>query len=540
MGFQPNSNLILTNTPCNDYKNVILFNTKQAQENYFKSRKIKDELDNFQYIRKENAIAVPFHIDELWKCNYIMYNNDNYNDKWFYAFVTSLEYVNDNVTKLHFETDVFQTWFFDCNFKRSFVVREHVEDDGIGKHTVNENLNVGEVFCEEETEDISLSEYFYVAVSTNWKPTGTTIGAGEQYAGITVYNKQIFGSKIYIFPYKIISGTVPLYDLQVFINRTNLDNHIDDINDMFIIPAPLIDETKLIENTCGWNTPDDHPITITSTFYELPISHQNVSWNVEINKLYNFSNFTPKNNKCYVYPYNYLFVSNNIGNQNIYKYEDFSNSSKATFNIDLALSIGVSGKLTPTNYKKISINDDESIPLAKYPTCSWSSDSYINWLTQNAINIPTNILSTAISLGTGIATKNATAITMSALNIANLIGEFYQASLMPNVETGQNTGNINYSANRNTFSFKCMRAKDEYLKIIDDYFTLYGYKVNELKIPNLKSRKYWNYIQTIDCNITANIPTNDLSKIKEIFNSGVTIWHDTNNLYDYSLSNSIV
>lgn len=32
-------------------------------------------------------------------------------------------------------------------------------------------------------------------------------------------------------------------------------------------------------------------------------------------------------------------------------------------------------------------NEDESIALGKYPTCSWSSDSYTNWLAQNSLNM---------------------------------------------------------------------------------------------------------------------------------------------------------
>ena len=68
---------------------------------------------------------------------------------------------------------------------------------------------------------------------------------------------------------------------------------------------------------------------------------------------------------------------------------------------------------------------------------------------------------------------------------------------------------------------------------------MFGYKVNKLEIPNTKSRRYYNYIKTIDANIVGNIPSNDLSAIKGIFDKGVTIWH-TDQVGDYSLNNSEV
>jgi len=81
--------------------------------------------------------------------------------------------------------------------------------------------------------------------------------------------------------------------------------------------------------------------------------------------------------------------------------------------------------------------------------------------------------------------------------------------------------------------------RDEYAEQITNYFKMFGYKVNKLEIPNLKSRESYNYIKTVDANIIGNIPANDLSAIKGIFDKGVTIWH-TANIGDYSLSNNEV
>lgn len=92
----------------------------------------------------------------------------------------------------------------------------------------------------------------------------------------------------------------------------------------------------------------------------------------------------------------------------------------------------------------------------------------------------------------------------------------------------------------NTFHFYKMSIKQEYAKIIDDYFSMYGYKVNEIKVPNLNTRTNWNYIKTQNINLVGNMPQKDADELKEIFNTGVTLWHNPSTFLDYSQSNTIV
>lgn len=58
--------------------------------------------------------------------NYVMYQNSNYSDKWFYAFIVNMRYENDSTTYITIATDVWQTWQFDLTFKPSFVEREMI------------------------------------------------------------------------------------------------------------------------------------------------------------------------------------------------------------------------------------------------------------------------------------------------------------------------------------------------------------------------------------------------------------------------------
>jgi len=85
-----------------------------------------------------------------------------------------------------------------------------------------------------------------------------------------------------------------------------------------------------------------------------------------------------------------------------------------------------------------------------------------------------------------------------------------------------------------------MSVRYEYAKMIDDYFNMYGYKVNRLATPNIHKRAHWDYIKTIDVNIEGNIPENDLAKIRDLFNNGITFWHNASTFLNYSSSNSIL
>ena len=138
----------------------------------------------------------------------------------------------------------------------------------------------------------------------------------------------------------------------------------------------------------------------------------------------------------------------------------------------------------------------------------WSSDAFINWLTQNSINIASqvamlggNIAGSIINEGGFSSNLGGNIGLNSAQTILGLIGQFHSASILPNIQGSQPTGDVIWGANRNKFTFRQMRVKNENLKIIDDYFSTFGYKINEVKIPNVTGRTNWNYVKTIDCNL---------------------------------------
>ena len=528
------------------YTNVLSYTEEQMLE--LCQANLVDQADNYSFLRPTGSIMAGFTYAQCLQANYIAFQNPDYSNKWFFAWIDDVIYKGDKNTEITFTVDAWSTWFDKWQKKVCFINRQHTNNDTIGLHTIPENLDIGEVIQESITEDLAYGNDFgyWIAVASNWKIKDGSSGAellesdkGTQYAGITVYDNTVFGTQLFFFHITALSSFA---DLVLLLLRTNADGHIEDVQNIFILPDVAIDQTKLQSHTAKVISDEN-----TFSFYTMSYDMSPEKFNTEINKITSFSDYTPKNNKCFVYPYNYLFVSNNQGSNNIYKYEDF-NTEKCIFENQFSIAIGGSGRIVPKNYKGMATNDDEALALGKYPTCAWSSDAFTNWLTQNSVNMAVSLGLTAGAIAGTIATGGATAPALAgavmsvAGNIGNTIGQFYQASLLPNISGGQANGDVIWACNRNMFSFRQMRVKTEYLKIIDDYFTRFGYAIKSLAMPNITGRAYWNYVEIGASEEIGygEVPAKYMDTINKACRRGVTIWHNHANVGNYSLNNTIV
>ena len=85
-----------------------------------------------------------------------------------------------------------------------------------------------------------------------------------------------------------------------------------------------------------------------------------------------------------------------------------------------------------------------------------------------------------------------------------------------------------------------LSIKPQYAQIIDDYFDLFGYKTCRVKIPYTNHRQNWWYTKTINANIIGNVPNDEMNKIKQAYNNGLTFWKNPANFLNYSVSNGTV
>lgn len=72
---------------------------------------------------------------------------------------------------------------------------------------------------------------------------------------------------------------------------------------------------------------------------------------------------------------------------------------------------------------------------------------------------------------------------------------------------------------------------------LDEFFTMFGYKVNRVATPNMNIRPYFTYLKTIGCTINGEIPADYMRNIEARFNAGVRFWKEVTTVGNYSLDN---
>lgn len=537
----------LLNVPLeNDYNHTLCFAGEGEQQAYFQSRLVKSFTD-FSYQRKDNLIRIPEVYDKLIGCNYVMYQNGNQSNKWYYAFITQMKYINDGMTEVYIETDVIQTWLFDYDVKSSFIEREHVDSDNVGEHTIFEGLELGEYVCQNHATanyDNNLRVVVGVTEYKNgeddWEAT-----KGEMYDGI--YS----GIKYFQFPHETMGGDGR--PLKNFLSKYD-SGKAESIQCMFLAPA-TITGTHSDGGIVGSNIPD--------TWYINSTDATTINTNIGFTQsLDGYSNI--RNKKLLCYPFRYILVDNNNGASVTYNYEDFYTKNtdnvkqvvNPKFKINGCLTPGCSIRMIPMNYKGSSENDIEGINLGKYPVLNWTSDYFTNWLTQNGVNIGISALGGIASTGLGVASILAAPVTGGASLVTGLavsgtvaggvagvmgtIGEVTKAAIVPNQASGNiNCGDVITATSKNDFHFYEMSVKSEMAQKIDSFFDMFGYKVNRVGLPHKWHRlNYW-YTKTIDVNIDGAIPTEDIQKIKNCYNKGITFWCNPETIGDYSVSNEL-
>lgn len=541
----PQTNITLLKVPIQiDNINQLTFSNSQNQFNYFNSLS-KLTYDKCTYQRKDNVIRFetnPDSIDglsyeDLLEYNYCMYQNEKYSNKWFYAFITDITYQNDGRTDLTIKTDVWQTWCFDIQYKMSFVEREIIKksDDVVGAYTYPENLETGEYLVNGTYTDSNLNDRFsdlryVIGCSVDLENPISEGGEIKRFpiAGGGKYNGVYSGVKYWA--YNLVDGQSAI---NTFLKILETVGQADTITGLFLAPkfvVPTVQEQGVVAQS-------DSP----------------QSYNLSVSKNYGLGGYVPKNNKVRTYPYCYLVGTNNQGESNIYHYEKFSGSN-CSFDVKGVLSPGTSIRMTPLNYNGASINDSEGINLGKFPICNYSVDMYTNWLSQNSINVAGRTITTdqlnmattyqsgfnsiVDSLTSGSVGGFINNVFGTGVSIAqNLIQQKQHSLIPPSVNGNINNGDVMTASNKNNFKFYFMSVKREFAEKIDSYFSIYGYAINQYKIPELYSRNNWNYIKTNGLNIIGDIPQGDMQEIKSLFNNGITLWHNPSTFLDYSQSN---
>ena len=587
----------------NDYKDTRWFDTKDQQTAYFLNRACPKSMQQaaFQRFEDKTYIAVSAPIDDLRTVNYLMFQNAKTYDKWFYAFVTKLEYKNTGTTYVHFQLDVLQTWRFDYGFKPSFVLREHTPlwyaDGTPVRNTVPEQLNYGEAYNIVYRHNFQpfngMKFLVIIANSTLHQSVAEDFVSGD-----------IIGSKIGV-PQPLSYYVVPFYPSgKPIYYDANQSTPISTPEEVFrslyrssqsvnqIVSAYVTDYTGLkatvtqnavnnagvfgdvitfngIDQTVSWELWSDNETGNVTLYY---VKAANTFWPLKQQILpdkYDVLDGVGES-KLLMYPYTVGILTDYKGNQYEFRLEDITNNY---LTILLRGGLGTSNKtmFALADYNNISMgtleegtqphamdhalidNEPHDIPVVTDYLASYmqghknSIQANRNQIAFNgAMNTASGVAGIAGSLASPVGTASGVANGVvntvqgagnAVLQLQSINAQIKDISNVPPsiAKMGSNIA-FDYGNNYEGYNIVFKQIKPEYQKKLSDFWHAYGYKVNELKVPNFHTRLSWNYVQTLNCRILADLNNEDLAELKAIFDNGITLWH-TDDIGNYDLLN---
>jgi hypothetical protein len=274
--------------------------------------------------------------------------------------------------------------------------------------------------------------------------------------------------------------------------------------------------------------------------------------------------------KLLMYPYSLTILDDFKGNRIVLKTEYIQGNDIL---IDVKGSMGMSNKISviPKNYLTQNIVGSIQRDMVAIETALIDStphdvaiindmlaaflqgnrNSLMNQAATITFNGIMDAVGSSVSVASSAATRNPAGLASTATNfvrgagntvlqLQGLNAKLKDINNVPPsmVKQGSNTA-FEYGNGYLGFWIITKQIKAEYRKKLSDFFKMYGYKVNELKMPNFHTRQNWNYVQTTACNIMGNFNNDDLQDLKSVFDNGITLWH-TDDVGNYALSNEVI
>ena len=643
----PNSTIhLLQNIPLtNAYIHTVDYSNATAQYNDFITYKIATFTD-YTYIRN-NTVKIEGQIANLYAVNYMLFKNTAYENKWWYAFVTNVSYVNDNTVLITYELDIMQSFLFDYMTMPSYIERETVEHDTIFANLTEEELEIGEYELKERVHPNYFNAGNLCAI------VGVSRKISDSSGDFEISANLLYGMPTYETYYLF---TTPL-DLQNFYQYYASNGNTEDLLEMVLFPSGFIRASDWATDSQGFKyfkstDGNGNPLSPNYVSMSLPVAVKGTTA---------FQTYVPKNAKMYNSPYFKIICTDLEGNAAEYSPEYFYTSlnSQATdpnmqdttkmyFMLSMPVNSIPQPVVMPQFYKTKDFvyNKNYIFIGTAFGQMPLLTDTYAAWYAMNSAQLQNqyNVLastrnyvarsgaantdlarlaresgynkleeeniasayglnsSQGIGFGGVNLTSMAGALSRATKSVTNgNVGKFLNNNLMGVIadvgdyvlgaaddvtqtlslaslkqakldyessvlqsglskirESYDNTqaqlaiqglqakitdaqtmspsvrgmGNSNISAaltNKGITLMLCC-ITDDYAKRIDNYLSVYGYKVNRFGTINTKSRQNWNYVKTVGANILNNGVTTKLPHfaritIRNIYDNGITFWH---------------
>lgn len=587
--FTPSGKVRIGRVPFdNSYRHTMTFPSVEAQTAFFSSCCTQAfEKDTYTYIRMNNSIRVQFNAEALYTYDYVMYQNANYGNKWFYAFIVGVNYINENTTELVLELDVMQTWYFDYTLVQGFVEREHVNDDTVGAHLNAEpSMDLQYVYDDIVYHTWDIDNCFIVMLVNaypHWNVSQTDVSGSDPQSG-GMYQNQYNACKALLYKgWDSDSMARFKEDMEAF----NKAGAAETICDAYTVPASAVDATKLVTLRVKiGDVVQDRTNVFTLNDGSIP-----VSVGANIARPYTIDGYTPRNNKLLCYPYCYLELGDFTGRTEDLRWEYFTLDGDTAKMVDRKAGISdCQGYVIPVDYDGDTEGDGlESWKNFKPFTydfnnkISWVFSAYQTWAAQNAVtnqlavigSVGAMMMGAASGIGAGVKAFGAGAGAMSNLEAAGVstkaarlswanyanqkaaeganpypiaaglggigsyLGQLERMRRTPNTARGNTSGNSKLQNGHAGWYAGKVAIRREFAEIVDGFLDMFGYQVDSVKVPNREGRASWNYIKMQNSCHRGAVPSDQMSKINQIYDAGITFWH-TSDVGNYSLPNGIV
>lgn len=515
---------VLTGVPLDsNYEHTIswMWSTQPRvdQANYFMS-KMKFSFKNCTYERRERLwCKVEKKADDLYDCNYMMFRNSAFGNKWFYAFITGVEYVNNNTSRIAFEIDVMQTWLRGINrdyvAEPCFVERSHTATDELFEHLVPEDMVQENEYLVDQEIDVDFTDMLVMMLVTE------VLDGDEFRKAEGMYISGVFGAITALMMECQTNSQIDF--IMDYVNGYIKGGKENSIVSIQMVPRQLLDRR--------------YHETITDLTKPTPGMKLGGK----------MSDFYPKNNKLYSYPFNKIKVNNQQGIVKDYAWELFADKSRMGVFQTVGTFAWQPGVLIrPIQYRGIYDNMQDAVTLENFPVCPWGGDGYKAWWAQNTPSFALNALggtASAIAAVVGGATMNPMLLATGAGGLMTSLGKAYSSVYASkhqsnNLLSANNTnlllavtGNFRFVITRESF-------RPEMLRMYDSFFTKFGYARKIVTTPPELNRKRWTYVKTVGFEATGKINATDSKKINEIYDNGITFWRNPDEIGRYELDNS--
>lgn len=557
----PDTNLILIkNCPLAvGLEHTILFESAGAQQAYFAGL-ASVTLSDYSFQRVNIGIVrVSVSWNECIGYNYIAFQNHAHGNKWFYGFIVNHEYVNEGCTAIFYEIDPIQTYMFDWTLGSCLIKRETTPTDKIGDYLLDEGLDTGQPI-------IASSSNYYM--DFYWLIGSTADLMTDSFPDV-VMNTNVYDNQAVSYQIYACTGSSFVNNI---LSALESAGKISAVQFLYPFPKNYITLVGEASSLGVWN------VYINSQAANMGM----ISRPTEID------GYEPKNNKLFLAPYVMARVVSSSGSSNVFEFERSGIDGTISLETDSSMLPSSTARCYPKNYDNLEKNYLESVILAGTPLGAFNYDVFTNWYALNhnkrdfavqarVINLGRRILGgelqageatldienrteafarktgmtnaqASAALGSGVATGAAWAgFAYNAVNdMADFAIDMYsEIAAMQDMKTIPATaagavelGDANIARKTYGFMMQVITIRAEYARVIDDYFSRFGYRVMETKVPTLHNRDKWDYIQCLDAEISGNIPAVAIQQIKRCFQRGITFWHSASTFGDYSQTNN--